>query len=237
MDKRPGTIQDMFDRIAPTYDLLNHLLSLCIDTVWRRKTLNRLGIEGEDSILDIATGTGDLAMLALRKNRGCRVVGLDLSGGMLRIAAKKIAGKGYGGRYFPVEGDACRMPLKGCAFDHVMVAFGIRNVSDVEGLFRETRKILKKGGKFAILEFSIPEIRFVRKIYFLYLKKLIPLIGELLSGKTGSYHYLGDSVVDFHSPKELANILRMSGFSVIESLTLWFGICHLFVVKSDRSFT
>ena len=231
MDKRPGTIQDMFDRIAPTYDLLNHLLSLFIDVRWRRKTLNRLGIEGGDLILDIATGTGDLAMLALRKNQDCHVVGLDLSGGMLRIAAKKRAEKGYGRRYFPVEGDACSMPLKGCAFDHAMVAFGIRNMSDVEGLFRETRKILKKGGKFAILEFSIPEIHFIRKMYLLYLTKMIPLIGELLSGKTGSYRYLRDSVVDFHSPKELANILRMSGFSVIESLPLWFGICHLFVVE------
>lgn len=231
MDKRPGTIQDMFDRIAPTYDLLNHILSLCIDVRWRRKTLSRLEIGGGDLILDIATGTGDLAMLALGENRDCRVVGIDLSGEMLRLAVKKKAGKGYDGRYFPVEGDACNMPLKEGTFDHAMVAFGIRNMSDVEGVFRETGRVLKKSGRLAILELSVPEIRFVRKIYFMYLKKLMPLIGGGISGKICTYNYLRDSVVDFHSPKELANILRMSGFSVVESLPLWFGICHLFVVE------
>jgi len=237
LDKSPKTIGGMFDRIAPTYDLLNHLLSFFIDIKWRRKTLSRLEIKQGDSILDVATGTGDLAMLALGGNRDCRVVGIDLSGEMLRLAVKKKARKGYDGRYFPVEGDACNMPFKQGTFDHAMVAFGIRNMSDVEGFFRETGRVLKKSGRFAILELSVPEIRFVRKIYFMHLKKLIPLIGGGISGKAGSYCYLRDSVISFHTPGELERMLRAHGFRIIESLPLWFGMCHLFVAESERSFT
>ena len=234
MDKRPKIIREMFDQIAPTYDLLNRFLSLSIDTVWRRKAISRLGIKWGDSILDIATGTGDLSLLALRKNRDCHVVGIDVSGEMLRIAAKKRDRGGCSRQYFLVEGDACGMPFKGDAFDHAMVAFGIRNVPNVKGLFRETRRTLKKGGKFAILEFSIPEIHFIRKIYFLYFKKILPLIGGLFSGKAGAYRYLRDSVIAFHTPKELENMLGESGFVIVESLPLWFDICHLYIVKVKK---
>lgn len=236
MDKSPETIKGMFDRIAPTYDLLNHLLSLFIDIKWRRKTLGRLEIKQEDLILDVATGTGDLAMIALGGNRGCCVVGIDLSGEMLRLAVKKKARNGYNERYFPVEGDACNMPFKEGTFDHAMVAFGIRNMSDVEGFLRETVRVLKKGGRLAILELSVPEVRFVRKIYFMHLKKLIPLIGGGISGKTGTYNYLRDSVIAFHTPGELERMLRAHNFRIIESLPLLFGICHLFVAESERSF-
>lgn len=235
LDKSPKTIKGMFDRIAPTYDALNHLLSFFIDIKWRRKTLDRLDIKQGNLILDVATGTGDLAILALGGNPGCRVVGIDLSGEMLRLAIKKRARKGYDGRYFPVEGDACKMPLKGGTFDHAMVAFGIRNMSDVESFFKETGRVLKKGGRLAILELSVPKIRFIRKIYFMYLKKLIPLIGGGISGKTGTYNYLRDSVISFHAPVELEKMLRANDFRIIESLPLWFGICHLYVAESERS--
>jgi Methylase involved in ubiquinone/menaquinone biosynthesis len=171
LDKRPKTIKEMFDQIAPRYDLLNHILSLSVDTLWRRKAIRRLGIKRGDSILDIATGTGDLFMLALKRNRDCRIVGIDISSEMLHIASQKKDRKGYRGRYFLVAGDACSMPFRGYAFDHAMVAFGIRNMSDVEDLFKEVRRILKDGGKFAILEFSIPEVHFIRKIYLIYLKR------------------------------------------------------------------
>ncbi len=235
MDKSPKAIKGMFDRIAPTYDALNHLLSLFIDIKWRRKTLDRLGIKEGNLILDVATGTGDLAMLALGANRGCRVVGIDLSGEMLRLAVKKKAGKGYDKRYFPVEGDASDMPLKEDSLDHAMVAFGIRNMSDVESFFRETGRVIKKGGRLAILELSVPKIRFVRKIYLIYLKKLIPLIGGGISGKTDTYNYLRDSVIAFHAPVELEKMLRANDFRIIESLPLWFGICHLYVAENERS--
>ena len=235
MDKKPKTIQDMFDQIAPTYDLLNRLLSLSIDTVWRRRVISRLGIKRGDSILDIATGTGDLSLLALKRNRDCLVVGVDLSREMVRIAAKKRNRRGYSGRYFLTEGNACNMPFKGYAFDHAMVAFGIRNVSDVKELIKETRRTLKNGGKFAILEFSIPEIYFVQQIYLFYLKKIIPFIGELFSGKNGPYHYLRDSVIAFYTPKELKSMLQRNGFKMVESLPLWFGICHLLIAEVDKN--
>lgn len=233
MDKSPRTIQDMFDRIAPTYDLLNRLLSFSIDTVWRRKAIRRLGIKGGDSILDIATGTGDLSLVALKRNKNCRVTGIDLSGEMLRIAERKRDREGYSGRYSLIEGDACSMPFKEGVFDHAMAAFGIRNVPDVEGLLRETRRVLKGGGRFAILEFSVPEIHFIRGIYFLYFKKIIPLIGGLFSGKSGAYRYLRDSVIAFHTPGELEDMLKKNGFVIVESLPLWFDICHLYIVEVD----
>ena len=235
MDKRPATIQEMFDRIAPTYDLLNRLLSLSIDTVWRRKAIRRLGIKRGDSILDIATGTGDLSLVALKKDKDCRVAGIDLSGEMLRIAERKRDREGYSGRYSLIEGDACNMPFKEGVFDHAMAAFGIRNVPDVEGLLRETRRILKNGGKFAILEFSVPKIHFIRGIYFLYFKRIIPLIGGLFSGKSGAYRYLRDSVIAFHTPGELEDMLQRSGFVIVESLPLWFDICQLYVVKVKKT--
>ena len=232
MDKRPKTIKEMFDQIAPRYDLLNRILSLSVDTLWRRKAIRRLGIKRGDSILDIATGTGDLFMLALKRNRDCRVVGIDISSEMLHIASQKKVREGYRGRYFLVAGDACSMPFGGYAFDHTMVAFGIRNMSDVEDLFKEVRRILKDGGKFAILEFSIPEIHFIRKIYLIYLKKIIPLIGRLLSGRTGPYDYLRNSIMTFYKPEEIKEMLRENNFAIIESSSLWFGICHLYVVEA-----
>jgi len=222
----------MFDRIAPRYDLLNRILSLSVDTLWRRKAIRRLGIKRGDSILDVATGTGDLFMLALKRNRDCRIVGIDISSEMLHIASQKKVRGGYRGRYFLVAGDACGMPFGGHAFDHAMVAFGIRNMSDVEDLFKEARRILKDGGKFAILEFSIPEIHFIRKIYLIYLKKIIPLIGRLLSGRTGPYDYLMNSIMTFYKPEEIKEMLRGNSFAIIESSPLWFGICHLYVVEA-----
>jgi len=232
LDKRPETIKEMFDRIAPRYDLLNRILSLSVDTLWRRKAIRRLGIKRGDSILDVATGTGDLFMLALKRNRDCRIVGIDISSEMLHIASQKKVRGGYRGRYFLVAGDACGMPFGGHAFDHAMVAFGIRNMSDVEDLFKEARRILKDGGKFAILEFSIPEIHFIRKIYLIYLKKIIPLIGRLLSGRTGPYDYLMNSIMTFYKPEEIKEMLRGNSFAIIESSPLWFGICHLYVVEA-----
>ena len=232
MDKRPKTIKEMFDQIAPRYDLLNHILSLSVDTLWRRKAIRRLGIKRGDSILDIATGTGDLLMLALKRKRDCRVVGIDLSSEMLRIVSQKKDRKSHRRRYSLVAGDACSMPFRGYAFDHAMVAFGIRNMSEVEYLFKEVRRILKDGGRFAILEFSIPEVHFIRKIYLFYLKKIVPLIGRLLSGRTGPYDYLRNSIMTFYKPEEIKEMLRGNSFEIVESLPLWFGICHLYIAEA-----
>jgi len=231
MDKRPRTIKSMFDQIAPTYDLVNHILSLSIDIVWRQRTIRKLEIKHGDVILDIATGTGDLALLALKENRGCRVVGIDLSGEMLHIATKKRDAKGYRTRYLLVQGDASNIPLKGHSFEHVMVAFGIRNVSNIGRLLREIRRTLKQEGRFAILEFSVPQSHFMREIYLFYFKKILPLLGGLFSRKASAYRYLRDSVMAFHTPAELEHMLWESGFTVLQSLSLWFGICHIFIAK------
>ncbi len=232
MDKSSKTIQRMFDEIAPTYDSVNQRLSLSIDTLWRLKTVRALGIKKRDVILDIATGTGGLAMLALKKNAGCRIVGVDLSGKMLGLAANKRDKEGCSARYALLKGDACHMPFKENVFDHAMIGFGLRNVAHMESLFRESSRVLKKGGKLAVLEFSLPQQHFINRLYLVYFKIILPFLGGIISGKREAYRYLRDSVMAFDSPGELESRMRNLGFRIVESLPLWFGICHLYVVEN-----
>ncbi len=242
MDKSPKTIGGMFDRIAPVYDLLNRILSLSIDLSWRRKAVDHLDVRDGERVLDIATGTGDLAIAALKRNPVCRVVGIDLSREMLRVAARKRRTGDWKDNYLLLEGDACRMPLKDGAFDKAMVAFGVRNVPDVGRLLRETGRVLKEGGKLAILELSVPDKPAVRGLYLLYFNKLLPMIGSFLSGRSVAYGYLRDSVLDFYKPRQLEALLDASGFAMVKSVPLSFGISHLYLaekghLKSERQDT
>jgi demethylmenaquinone methyltransferase/2-methoxy-6-polyprenyl-1,4-benzoquinol methylase len=236
IEKSRETIGGMFDRVAPFYDFLNRALSLYLDVLWRKKAVAALSIQNEDVILDIATGTGDLALEALKKNPACRVVGLDFAREMMRIAAKKRNGMSLQNRYYLVQGDALQMPFKDHSFDKAMVAFGIRNVPDVNSLFRETRRILKDSGKLAILELSVPQLPVVRPVYLFYFKKILPWIGRLASGKSLAYHYLRDSVIDFYTPSQVECLLRCAGFTVSKSLPLTFGICHLYLAECPSPF-
>jgi demethylmenaquinone methyltransferase / 2-methoxy-6-polyprenyl-1,4-benzoquinol methylase len=231
MDKTQKTIGGMFDRIAPVYDLLNRVLSLSLDVLWRKKAVECLAIQDHERILDIATGTGDLAMGALRKNPACRVIGLDISREMMRVAMGKRDERDWRDRYSLVAGNALRMPFKDQTVHAAMVAFGVRNVPDVEGLFRETIRVLKVGGKFVILELSVPPGSIIKGVYLFYLRKLLPRIGSLLSGRSVAYRYLRDSVLVFHTPRQVEDLLRAAGFAVVRSLPLTFGICHLFLAE------
>ncbi len=221
----------MFDRIAPVYDLLNCVLSLSLDVLWRKKAVACLEIRDHERILDIATGTGDLAMEALRKKLACRVVGLDISREMMRVAGRKRDERNWRDRYSLIAGNALQMPLRDQTVHAAMVAFGVRNVPDVEGLFSETRRVLKAGGKFAVLELSIPPGRAIKAVYLFYFRKLLPRIGSLLSGRSAAYRYLRDSVLVFYTPHQVEDLLRAAGFTVVRSLPLTFGICHLFLAE------
>lgn len=229
MDKTQKTIGGMFDRIAPVYDLLNRILSLSLDVLWRRRTVGSLGLRDQERVLDIATGTGDLAMEALRRHRECRVIGLDISRGMMRIAGRKRNERGWKERYALVAGNALMMPFGDGTFQAAMIAFGVRNVPDVEGLFEETGRVLQAGGSFAVLELSVPRGPIVKAVYLFYFRKLLPRIGSLLSGRSGAYHYLRDSVIDFYEPHQVEKLFRTAGFTVVRSISLTFGICHLYV--------
>jgi demethylmenaquinone methyltransferase/2-methoxy-6-polyprenyl-1,4-benzoquinol methylase len=222
----------MFDRIAPSYDLLNRILSISIDRYWRKKTIQSLHIEDNSLVLDIATGTGDLALGALR-DTGSRVVGIDLSTGMLERAAQK-AGQYLEKRYFLVKGDAVAQPFRDETFERAMVAFGIRNVLRVDRFLDELYRVLKEGGVVAVLELSVPSNLFFKKVYFIYFKYILPGIGSILSGSAHAYRYLRDSVMVFLPPERLAGLMEKSGFTVIDTHPFLGGVAHLYTLKKGR---
>ena len=217
----------MFDRIAPSYDILNRILSVSIDRYWRKKTIQSLHIEQGFLILDIATGTGDLALGALQ-DTSCRVVGIDLSRGMLRQASRK-SDHYLNDRLFLINGDATSLPFRDGAFDRAMVAFGIRNVSGVDRCLDEMCRVVKPAGMIAILELSVPSSPLFRKAYFVYFKHILPLVGGLISGNTRAYRYLRDSVLDFLSPGKLLEMAEARGCTV--ALRSFFGgVARLYLI-------
>jgi demethylmenaquinone methyltransferase/2-methoxy-6-polyprenyl-1,4-benzoquinol methylase len=232
MDKRPSIIGGMFDRIAPTYDQLNAILSFSVDKAWRRKAVEALKIGAGDTVLDVATGTGDLALLAV--NRGGNVVGIDISLQMLTRARAKIEHTHPGSTYALVQGDALAIPFRDETFNSAMVAFGIRNMENMEAFLDELYRVLNAYGRFSILEFSLPQRAPFRWIYVAYLKYVLPLIGGLISGDHEAYRYLRDSVMGFPAPKTVERIMEGRGFRVVQSRSLLGGISHLYLLEKQK---
>lgn len=229
MDKRPSIIGGMFDRIAPTYDQLNTILSFSIDKTWRRESVQSLDIHAGERVLDVATGTGDLALRAV--SMGGNVVGIDLSAQMLTRARIKLHQQCSVNTYMPVQGDALFMPFRSGTFNSAMVAFGIRNMENLEAFLDEIYRVLSAQGRFSILEFSIPERAPFRWIYMAYLKYLLPAVGGLISGDHEAYRYLRDSVMGFPAPAILEKIMEERGFRIVQSRSLLGGISHLYLVE------
>ncbi|MCD6487181.1 MAG: bifunctional demethylmenaquinone methyltransferase/2-methoxy-6-polyprenyl-1,4-benzoquinol methylase UbiE [Syntrophobacterales bacterium] len=228
IDKSPTIIASMFDRIASTYDLLNFTLSFSMDERWRKTIISSLNIKDGDNVLDIATGTGDMAARTLR-TAGCMVTGLDISRRMLDIAAKK--NKKSRGRFLITAGDALAMPFSNETFDHAMTAFGIRNMSNLPTFLDEVFRVLKDGGKMAVLELSVPSHLSWKWVYLAYFKTILPVIGGLVSGDFKAYRYLRDSVMGFPPPAELERLMKESGFEVVQSSSLLLGIAHIYLLR------
>lgn len=229
LNKDPEAIGQLFDNIAPTYDDLNHTLSMNIDKRWRREGLKKMDIRSDDMILDIATGTGDLALQALGSYGG-NVVGIDLARKMLLVARAKATQRSIDGLQL-VQGDGLSMPFPDDAFDKAMIGYGIRNVVDIEAFLEEVHRVLRPGGWFCILELSIPRNRLVRWGYMLYLKRILPRIGGFRSGDMEAYEYLRDSVLDFPLPERLISIMEGMGFRTIEDKAQMFNISHLYLME------
>ncbi|MGO9138660.1 MAG: bifunctional demethylmenaquinone methyltransferase/2-methoxy-6-polyprenyl-1,4-benzoquinol methylase UbiE [Syntrophales bacterium] len=229
MDKRSSIIGRMFDRIAPTYDQLNTILSLSLDKAWRRAAISLLEIRTGDTVLDIATGTGDLALPAA--TGGGKVVGIDLSRQMLLRALSKAEEQNLLTRYAVVQGDALSMPFRNETFNSAMVAFGIRNMNNLKAFLAEIHRVLSIGGRFSILEFSLPEKSIFRWIYGAYLTYVVPIIGGLISGHYDAYRYLRDSVTGFPVPRALEDMMKGQGFRVIHSMPILGGIAHLYLIE------
>ena len=229
LSKSPDRIAGMFDAIAGRYDLLNHLLSAGIDRRWRKRAIDALRLSGPERVLDLCTGTADLAMAARRAPRSAAsVVGVDFADAMLRVGQRKLARAGLDGSIALVRGDATAIPIAGASIDAVTLAFGIRNVERPEAACAEIRRVLRPRGRLAILEFAIPTNSLLRIGYLWYFRHVLPRIGALISRHEAAYGYLPASVGAFATPEEFVTILRQSGFSEIRAVPLTFGIVFLY---------
>jgi demethylmenaquinone methyltransferase/2-methoxy-6-polyprenyl-1,4-benzoquinol methylase len=219
----------MFDGIADRYDFLNHLLSAGIDRRWRRRAIGSLGLTGRETVLDVCTGTGDLAIAAVHASPGARrVLGVDFAGEMLRVGRDKLRRDALDRRVALARGDATRIPVGDAAVDAVTIAFGIRNVEDTRAACLEMARVLKPGGQLAVLEFAVPTLAVVRPLYLWYFRRVLPWVGRLVSRHNAAYGYLPASVDAFATPDEFVTILRKSGFRDISAVPLTCGIVFLY---------
>lgn len=222
----------MFDAIARRYDLLNHCLSAGIDRRWRRKAIRSLALTGRERVLDLCTGTGDLAIAARSAQPpAARVIGVDFAGAMLRVGQEKLRRRNLTGTVALVRGDATRIPIGDRSVDAITIAFGIRNVEDTLAACVEMHRVLKPAGRVAILEFAIPTAPAVRAAYLWYFNKILPLVGRLVSRHHAAYSYLPASVGAFASPDEFVTFLRQSGFTDISASPLTLGIVFLYTAR------
>lgn len=230
VDKSPPAVEGMFNKITTTYDDLNRLMSFSLDRRWRRRALEALEVQDGDLVLDVATGTGDMALLAASRCR-CRVVGVDLSRSMMLSAVRKWSEVARGAEFEPVQGDAAALPFKDGAFDQAMAVFGVRNMADVGAFLSEARRVLGPGGRLVILELSVPRLPVVRQVFLLYLARALPLLARMMGGDRAAYRYLADSIITFPSPDRIESLMRDSGFRLLSSEDLTLGSCHLYVAE------
>ena len=227
-------VREMFAAIATRYDLLNHLLSGNVDRRWRRLVVRRVaaGLPGSDArVLDVACGTGDLS-IALAAGTRAQVVGLDFCRPMLDIAAAKSSKRGLAIPF--VEGDALKLPFRDQSFNGVSIAFGLRNLTSLEGGLAELLRILRPGGTVAVLEFSRPQTPILRTFFQVYFTKLLPLFGGLISGSKSAYEYLPDSVSRFPDQVSLAAMMKDIGFTEVTFQNLTGGIAALHVGRRPK---
>ena len=222
-------VREMFDNIAPKYDLLNHTLSMSIDRVWRRRVVGEVRRAKPGRILDVATGTGDLAIAMARRIRDVQVLGVDLSEQMLAVARRKIEARGLDGRIVLDRGDAERLAVADASVDVATVAFGVRNFGDLGAGLRELARTIKPGGKVVILEFSRPRNRVFRALYEFYSYKILPRIGGLVSRDKRAYEYLPASVGEFPAPEEFMAMMARAGFRNCRARSPSFGIAQIYI--------
>jgi len=226
---RKEKVQEMFDHIAPSYDKLNHIMSLNVDKGWRRHALKEIVDGTPQRILDVACGTGDSTIaIAKAAAEGSKVIGADISEGMMALVKGKAEKAGIGERIELQVADGEALPYGDGTFDRVACAFGIRNFEHKEKGLQEFLRVLKPGGKAVILELSVPQNRVVRWCYDLYFTRLLPRIGGALSGDKAAYRYLPASVHRFPPPKDFCRMMEAAGFRTVRCRTFSFGLCRMF---------
>ena len=222
-------VASMFDSIAKKYDFLNRFLSLGIDQGWRKKAISYLKEKPLDHLLDIATGTADMALMAFKQIHPKKITGIDISEGMMQYGRIKIAEKGLENIIQLTLGDSTEIPFEDAQFDGAMVAFGVRNFANLEKGLTEINRVLQPGSRLVVLEFSQPSSFWFKPIYTLYMKWITPTVGKLFSGNKEAYAYLNESVIAFPEGKAFLQVLEKAGFKYVQQEKLTLGICSIYI--------
>lgn len=224
-EEKSKQVEAMFDNIAHSYDTLNHRLSFCIDYLWRKTAIKQLKPYKPQAILDIATGTGDFAIMSAKKLRPAKVVGIDISEGMMHIGESKVKAAGLSEVISFKKEDCEHMSYADNSFDAITTAFGIRNFQNLDACLKEMCRVLRKGGQLSILELSRP-MRFpMKQLFWIYSHTLLPLYGKLVSKDSEAYTYLISTIESFPQGEEMVGIFKKAGFSEAKFKRLTFGIC------------
>lgn len=231
-DGKRKQVEQMFNNIAHRYDFLNHFLSLGIDRRWRKKVIRKLKNIQPEKILDVATGTGDLAFESA-KQLNAEVTGIDIAANMLSLAEEKKKKSPLSGKIKFIQADALHLPFADDSFDACTVAFGVRNFENIENGLKEINRVLRKNGMVAVLEFSTPPRFPVRQFYLFYFRYVLPAIGRFFSRDKRAYQYLPESVDAFPAPENFCSLLQTCGFDSTTHHYLTFGIASLYLAKKN----
>lgn len=226
--EKASQVEQMFDNIAPTYDKLNHRLSLDIDKGWRRKAIKALAPYHPQSLLDIATGTGDFAILAAQMLHPTRLVGADISEGMMEIGRQKVKALGLNHIVTFEKEDCLHLSYDSNTFDAITTAFGIRNFADLDAGLREMYRVLKPGGHLSIVELTTPISFPMRQLFHIYSHTVLPIYGRIISRDTSAYTYLTKTIEAFPQGERMVDILMKAGFAEASFRRLTFGICTMY---------
>ena len=227
---KQDSIKKMSDGIAPSYDRLNHLMSLGVDRRWRRRAVKEVVDGSPQQILDIACGTGDLTVdIAKAAGAGSKVTGSDISEGMMSFVMSKAAHEGVSERIRLKVADGCNLPWEDGSFDRVTCAFGIRNFEDKSKGLKEFCRVIRPGGKMIILELSVPSNKFLLALYKLYFLHVMPWIGGMISGDKAAYRYLPASVMAFPSPETFCGMISAAGFRTVRHRAFTMGLCRMYI--------
>lgn len=221
-------IKTMFDNIAPAYDFMNRAMTFGIDRCWRRKAVDMLAKTSPREILDVATGTGDLAMLLARRIKESKVTGLDLSEGMIAVGRKKVGEAGLEERISLQCGDCLNMPFEENSFDAVTVAYGVRNFENLLQGYREMLRVLRPGGTINVIELSTPTSPIVKPLYKFYTRYIIPTVGRMVSKDVRAYAYLPESIAAVPQRQAMTSLMSEAGFINTSYRTLTFGTCCIY---------
>ncbi|MCM1076983.1 MAG: bifunctional demethylmenaquinone methyltransferase/2-methoxy-6-polyprenyl-1,4-benzoquinol methylase UbiE [Bacteroides sp.] len=221
-------VREMFDAIAPAYDFMNRAMTFGIDRLWRRRAVRLLRNVSHGDVLDIATGTGDLAILMAGELDGAAITGVDLSEGMIEIGRQKIAARRLGDRIRLMAADCLNLPFPDASFDCITCAYGVRNFENLAQGYREMRRVMRPGGRLMIIELSTPASPLVRPFYRLYTRYLIPAVGRMVSNDVRAYSYLPESIAAVPQREEMCRIMREAGFTDCRFISLTFGTCTIY---------